>query len=145
MRLFIIMLLLAPLLTGCESVQKSIKDGIKDITNALDPDAPRPKSEIVTPTAEERLTSGIAQYEEGNYAQAQRLLQSSLADGLAKRTDQARAYKYLAFIYCVTDRTPQCRQEFNNALSADPKFTLTAAEAGHPSWGPVFRSVSRGR
>ena len=92
-----------------------------------------------------RLKSGIAQYEEGNYALAQRTLQGSLAEGLVSRTDQARAYKYLAFIYCVTDRIVQCRQEFSNALSADPKFTLTAAEAGHPTWGPVFRSVSNRR
>ncbi len=141
MRLFVILLLLLPLLTGCEAVKK----GLKDVTTALDPDAPKPKPEIVTPTAEERLAAGIAQYEDGNYAQAQRLLQSSLADGLASRTSQARAYKYLAFIYCVTDRTAQCREEFSNALAADPKFTLTAAEAGHPGWGPVFRSVSRGR
>ena len=141
LRLLFILLLLMPLLTGCEAVKKSFKD----VTTALDPDAPRPKSEIVTPTAEERLAAGVAQYEEGNYAQAQRLLQSSLADGLTSRTSQARAYKYLAFIYCVTDRTPQCRQEFSNALAADPKFNLTPAEAGHPSWGPVFRSVSRGR
>ena len=83
-------------------------------------------------------------YEEGNYAQAQRTLQSALVNGLASRTDQARAYKYLAFIYCVTERVPQCRQEFSNAITADPKFTLTAAEAGHPTWGPVYRSV-RGR
>lgn len=140
MRMFFLLLLLMPLLTGCETVQK----GIKDIKAALDPDAPRPKSEIVMPTAEERLASGITQFEEGNYAQAQRLLQSSLADGLAKRSDQARAYKYLAFTYCVTDRTAQCRQEFNNAIAADPGFSLSAAEAGHPQWGPVFRSV-RGR
>lgn len=140
MRHILLMLLIVPLLTGCETVQK----GIKDITAALDPDAPRPKSEIVTPTAEQRLTAGITQFEEGNFAQAQRLLQSSLADGLAKRSDQARAYKYLAFTYCVTDRTAQCRQEFSNAFAADPQFTLTAAEAGHPQWGPVYRSV-RGR
>jgi len=140
MRTLVILSLLIPLLTGCETVQK----GINDIKAALDPDAPRPKSEIVIPTAEERLIAGIAQYEEGNYARAQRLLQSSLANGLTKRTDQARAYKYLAFTYCVTDRTAQCRQEFNNAIAADPNFTLTAAEAGHPQWGPVYRSV-RGR
>lgn len=140
MRIFFLLLLLMPLLTGCETVQK----GINDIKAALDPDAPRPKSEIVMPTAEERLASGITQFEEGNYAQAQRLLQSSLADGLAKRSDQARAYKYLAFTYCVTDRTAQCRQEFSNAITADPGFSLTAAEAGHPQWGPVYRSV-RGR
>lgn len=142
MRLFILILLLAPLLTGCETVQK----GIKEISDSLDFDKARAKSqESALPTAEQRLKSGVTQYEEGNYAEAQRLLQASLAEGLPSRTDQARAHKHLAFIYCITERPAQCRQEFNNALTADPKFTLTAAEAGHPSWGPVFRSVSRGR
>jgi len=140
MRLMIIMLLLIPLLTGCETVQK----GIKDIKAAIDPDAPRPKAEP-TRSADQLLTAGVAAYEEGSYGQAQRLLQSSLAEGIPTRTNQARAYKYLAFIYCVTDRAAQCREEFNNAFSADPNFTLTAAESGHPSWGPVYRSVSRGR
>lgn len=140
MRLLIVLLALMPLLSGCETV----KQGIQDITGALDPDASKPKPEAAR-TAENRLAAGIAQYQEGNYAQAQRLLQSSLAEGLPTRASQARAHKYLAFIYCVTDRTPQCREEFNKALAADPKFTLTAAEAGHPQWGPVFRSVSRGR
>ena len=136
MRVLILLLMLMPLLSGCETVKK----GFRDITGASEPEAPR-KPEP-TRSAESLLAAGIKQYEEGNYAQAQRILQSSLAEGLASRTSQARAHKYLAFIYCVTDRTPQCRQEFNNALAADPKFTLTAAEAGHPSWGPVFRSVS---
>lgn len=140
MRLFTILLLLVPLLTGCETV----KQGFKDITSALDPDPPRPKPQP-TRTAEDLLAAGVAQYEEGNYVQSQRLLQSSLAEGLNSRTSQARAHKHLAFIYCVTNRVPQCRQEFSNALNADPKFTLTAAEAGHPTWGPVYRSVSRGR
>lgn len=140
LRLIVILLLLMPLLTGCETIKK----GIQEVTAKLDPDAPRPKSEIVMPTAEERLAAGVTQFEEGNYAQAQRLLQSSLADGLTSRTSQARAYKYLAFTYCVTDRAAQCRQEFGNALTADPKFTLTPAEAGHPTWGPMFRSVRQG-
>jgi hypothetical protein len=25
--------------------------------------------------------------------------------------------------------------------AVDPAFSLTAAEAGHPSWGPVFRKL----
>jgi Tfp pilus assembly protein PilF len=142
MRLFHILLLLLPLLAGCEAVQK----GVKSVTDSLDFDKQREKSqETQLPTAESRLKTGISQYEDGNYAQAQRSLQSALATGLASRQDQARAYKYLAFIYCVTDRSAQCRQEFSNALSADPKFTLTPAEAGHPTWGPVYRSVARGR
>lgn len=142
-RLFIIMLVLVPLLTGCETVKK----GVQSVTDTLDFDKARQKSaeETTLPTAEARLKSGVTLYEEGNYAQAQRSLQGALNEGLASRTDQARAYKYLAFIYCVTDRTVQCRQEFTNAFSADPKFSLTAAEAGHPSWGPVYRSVARGR
>ncbi len=141
MRLFALLLLILPLLTGCEAVQK----GMKDISDSLDFDKERAKSqEAALPSAEARLKTGITQYEEGNYAQAQRTLQSALVNGLVSRTDQARAYKYLAFIYCVTDRVPQCRQEFGNAITADPKFTLTAAEAGHPTWGPVYRSV-RGR
>lgn len=142
MRLFIIMLLV-PLLTGCETVKK----GVQGVTDSLDFEKARAKSAEETPllTPEARLKSGITQYEAGNYAQAQRSLQGSLNEGLASRTDQARAYKYLAFIYCVTDRAAQCRQEFNNAFTADPKFSLTAAEAGHPSWGPIYRSVARGR
>jgi Tfp pilus assembly protein PilF len=141
MRAFALLLLILPLLTGCESVQKSMKD----ISDSFDFDKERAKSQdSALPSAESRLKTGIAQYEEGNYAQAQRTLQSALVNGLASRTDQARAYKYLAFIYCVTERVPQCRQEFSNAITADPKFTLTAAEAGHPTWGPVYRSV-RGR
>jgi Tfp pilus assembly protein PilF len=141
-RLFIIMLLLAPLLSGCETVKK----GVQGVSDSLDFDKARAKTqESALPTPEARLKSGIAQYEEGKYGEAQRLIQGSLAEGLVSRSDQARAYKYLAFIYCVTDRTAQCRQEFNNAFTADPKFSLTAAEAGHPSWGPVYRSVARGR
>jgi Tfp pilus assembly protein PilF len=141
-RLFIIMMLLVPLLTGCETVKK----GVQGVTDSLDFDKARAKTqESALPTPEARLKSGIAQYEEGKYGEAQRLLQASLAEGLASRTDQARAYKHLAFIYCVTDRVAQCRQEFSNAFTADPKFSLTAAEAGHPSWGPVYRSVARGR
>ena len=104
------------------------------------PPAPKPAR-----TGDASLASGITQFEEGNYAQAQRLLQQSLAEGLPGRASQARAHKYLAFTYCVTNRTAQCRQEFTNALNADPNFTLTAAEAGHPTWGPVYRSVSKGR
>jgi len=139
---FLLMLIALPVLTGCQAVQK----GVKDITDSLDFEKARAKSneETTLPTPEAQLKAGIAYYENGNYAQAQRSLQGSLNSGLASRTDQARAYKYLAFIYCVTERIPQCRQEFSNAITADPKFTLSAAEAGHPTWGPVFRSV-RGR
>ncbi len=142
MRLLIVMLILVPLLSGCETVKK----GVQSVTDSLDFEKSRAKSteETVLPTPEARLKSGITQYEEGSYANAQRLIQGALGEGLVSRTDQARAYKYLAFIYCVTERIAQCRQEFSNAIAADPKFNLTPAEAGHPTWGPVYRNV-RGR
>jgi hypothetical protein len=41
----------------------------------------------------------------------------------------------------VSKRTGECRTQFRRAFEADPAFDLTPAEAGHPTWGPVFRSV----
>jgi hypothetical protein len=38
-----------------------------------------------------------------------------------------------------------CRDEFRAALDIDPSMQLEPAEAGHPVWGPVFRSVKAGR
>ena len=115
------------------------------LTDALDFDKQRNRS-LETPlaTAEERLKAGIAFYERKDFVQAQRALQSSLINNLASRNDQATAHKYLAFIYCSTKRIPECRQEFGNALTADPSFQLSAAEEADPAWGPVYRSV-RGR
>ena len=56
-----------------------------------------------------------------------------------------RAHKYLAFIDCVSERIPACRDEFRKALRIDPGMELSTAEAGHPIWGPVFYAVKAGR
>lgn len=90
--------------------------------------------------AEQNLTAGIKLYEDGTYADASKNLQAALDGGLDK-VDQVRAHKYLAFIYCVSDREKLCRDEFSKALEIDPNFELKPAEAGHPLWGPVFASV----
>ena len=55
------------------------------------------------------------------------------------------AHKHLAFINCVSGRTSACREEFRKALAIEPGLDLPPAEAGHPTWGPVFRSVKAGR
>jgi tetratricopeptide (TPR) repeat protein len=142
MRAIVVMLFLLPLVGGCETV----KQGFKDISSAFETEEPKPKPRPKPArTGEATLAAGVREFEEGNYTQAQRLLQQSLNEGLPNRTSQARAHKYLAFTYCVTERSAQCRQEFGNALNADPKFALSAAEAGHPTWGPVYRSVAKGR
>ena len=93
---------------------------------------------------ERALTAGVQQYEEGRYAEAARQLQAAIGQGLSA-ADEVRAHKYLAFIHCVSDRVASCREEFRKALRIAPGMELSAAEAGHPSWGPVFRSVKTGR
>jgi Tfp pilus assembly protein PilF len=87
------------------------------------------------------LSEGIESYDEGKYAEAQKSLLSALDQGLAFKSDQIKAHKYLAFIYCISGKDKQCRDEFKKALEINPDFELEPAEAGHPQWGPVFRSV----
>ena len=93
---------------------------------------------------EAALAAGIRQYEDGNYADAAKQLQSAISQGLTSG-DRVKAHKHLAFIHCVSERTAACREEFRKALAVDPGMELSAAEAGHPTWGPVFRSVKAGR
>jgi Tfp pilus assembly protein PilF len=93
--------------------------------------------------AENMLDEGIRAYDDGNYKVAGRTIQGALDAGLTKRS-QARAHKYLAFIHCVSGQQAQCREEFRRALEIDPNMELKTEEAGHPTWGPVFRSVKAG-
>ena len=91
--------------------------------------------------AEQDLSAGIRAYEDGDYRSSSRLLQSALSAGLIMKSDKVAAHKYLAFIHCAQSRERACREEFRKALELDPGLQLTAAEAGHPLWGPVFRSL----
>jgi Tfp pilus assembly protein PilF len=93
---------------------------------------------------EAALTAGVQKYEEGKYPEATKELQTAIKQGLSS-SDEVRAHKYLAFIDCVSERVPACRDEFRKALRIDPGMELSAAEAGHPIWGPVFRAVKAGR
>ncbi|MBI2305871.1 MAG: TssQ family T6SS-associated lipoprotein [Rhodocyclales bacterium] len=91
--------------------------------------------------AQQELAAGVASYENGQHKNAARQLQAALDAGLESKAELAQAHKYLAFIHCVSRREKQCRDEFRKALDADPDFALTPAEAGHPTWGPVFRKL----
>lgn len=86
------------------------------------------------------LGEGVRNYEEGNYRTSARRIQYALEEGLS-RPDRVKAHKYLAFIACVSGQQLTCREEFSIALELDPSFELDAAEAGHPTWGPVYKSV----
>jgi Tfp pilus assembly protein PilF len=91
--------------------------------------------------AEKDLSAGIRAYEDGDYPNSARLLQSALSAGLILNRDKVSAHKYLAFMNCAQGRERACREDFRKALAIDPKFELSPAEAGHPMWGPVFRSL----
>ncbi|HEX5686465.1 MAG TPA: TssQ family T6SS-associated lipoprotein [Ideonella sp.] len=112
---------LLALLTGCAAPgdQKSVSD-------AFD----RP--------AERNLLLGLRAYDEGQYPEAERALNEALRLKLNTPKDRATAYKTLAFIYCTSGRTGECGAAFKSARSADPSFTLSKAEAGHPVWGPIY-------
>jgi hypothetical protein len=110
--------------------------------------APAPASRPVEPTEGRRaLERAVAQFEQGRFPEAIRLLQESpeiLADGPQVR---AQALKQLGFAQCVTGRRPACRRSFDALLTLDPAFELTPAEAGHPSWGTEFeraKAAARG-
>lgn len=90
------------------------------------------------------LQAGIKDYEDGRYPQASKNFEAALSAGL-NQSGQITAHKYLAFIHCVSKRERQCRGHFASALELDPAFELAPAEAGHPMWGPVFRSVKARR
>lgn len=57
------------------------------------------------------------------------------AGGLPFRT---QSLKFLAFSQCVSNKVRDCTKTFDTILDLDPNFNLEPAEAGHPSWGPVF-------
>ena len=90
------------------------------------------------------LATGLRQYNDGEYADAARNLQAAVDLGLSDR-ERANAHKHLAFIHCAANRERQCREEFRKALAVDPALELAPAEAGHPVWGPIFRSVKASR
>ena len=91
--------------------------------------------------AEQDLLAGIRAYEDGEYKNASRLLQRASSTGLFLNSDKIAAHKYLAFMHCAQSREKACRNEFRNALELDPNFELSPAESGHPSWGPVFKTL----
>jgi Tfp pilus assembly protein PilF len=90
------------------------------------------------------LNAGLKQYESGDYEESAKNLQGAIDLGVAEK-ERANAHKHLAFIHCSSNRVGHCRDEFRKALAIDPALELAPAEAGHPVWGPIFRSLKTGR
>ena len=105
----------------------------------------RKVQEFISPNkGQAALTTGLKQYEEGDYPGATKNLASALEQGLNDR-DRVSAHKHLAFMQCASNRERQCRDEFRKALAIDPALELAPAEAKHPVWGPIFRALKSGR
>ena len=119
------LLVVIGILSGCSS------GPARDI--GLDKLAPR--------KAEQELSAGLKSYENGQYPQAMKHIQTALSSDLTFKSDRITAHKYLAFIHCVSDRKKQCRASFKDSLEINPDLELTPGEAGHPIWGPVFRDA----
>ena len=91
--------------------------------------------------ANNNINDGLKAYDAGAYDDAMRNFLLALDSKLLTQPQQLNARKHMAFIYCVSNREANCREEFERLLGIDGKFELSPAEAGHPVWGPVFRNV----
>jgi len=88
--------------------------------------------------AERALIGALRAYDDADYPAVERQADDALKLGLRSPRDLATAHKLRAFVYCTSNRIPACEAEFRAARAADPGFTLSRAEAGHPVWGPVY-------
>ncbi len=109
------------------------------------PPAPPPTglAEVMERPAERALLEGMRAYDDGQYALAEKSLRMALADGLKSARDRATAHKLLAFITCTSERLADCQTQFREARAADSAFALSRSEAGHPVWGPVYKSIAQ--
>ncbi len=91
--------------------------------------------------AQSSFNDGLRQYDAGNYDDSLKNYLLALDSGVLTVEQQVDARKHLAFIHCLSNREASCKEEFQKAFALDSKFELSAAEAGHPAWGPVYRVV----
>ncbi|MEO7744242.1 MAG: TssQ family T6SS-associated lipoprotein [Usitatibacter sp.] len=131
-RLHVLLCLL--FLTACAEVPKTGQPAPKPVS-------PQITEDLLKKRAEDQLAQGVAQYQAGEYENAVRTLNASLEHGMLNKIEQSRARKYLAFSHCVSGRDVPCRAEFRRAFEINSEFVLSAAEDGHPIWGPVYRDV----
>lgn len=114
----------------------------KPVVHPAAPVPAAPAAEPTVPKGSPALASGLDLYASGKYVEAARRLRYALSLGLAD-AQRIAAHKYLAFIHCAAGRERPCREEFAKALKIDSTLELTPAEAGHPIWGKVFKSMKK--
>lgn len=90
---------------------------------------------------ESLFRQGLAQYDASRFERALADFNQALASGKLGTANTLNARKHMAFIYCVSHRQLQCREQFQTMLQLDPEFDLAPNEASHPLWGPVWASL----
>jgi hypothetical protein len=87
------------------------------------------------------LADGVKQYDAGAYDDSMKSFLFALDSATLTLPEQLTARKTMAFMHCIGGREINCKEEFEKSLALDQKFELLPAEAGHPTWGPVFKTV----
>ena len=107
------------------------------------PPEPIPTENSLEFRAKSTYQNALELYAAGQYDAAQTQFQQALKLGLPNQEDTINAHKHIAFIACIENKKSDCRESFKLILSLDPNFELSKSEAGHPLWGPVYRSVKK--
>jgi hypothetical protein len=140
----IVLALAAPVAVSCGMLKRPASDAPAPVAQAAPSSVEAPASAhpepVPTKNPENLVAAGLDAYENGNYPLAEAKLSAALESG-SSTAEQVTAHKVLAFIACASKRRNACESHFRQALSLDRKFMLSAAEAGHPAWGPVFKKV----
>lgn len=139
------------LLTGCaarpivdEASQQPVVKTPPTVTGSTPSVATStPSPGVISQPGTLALAEGVDLYNQGQFQAAIRKLQDTPEIWTNSASAQVEAYKYLAFSQCVTRQTTQCRQSFERLLNLSPSFELSRAEAGHPTWGPVFKTAQQ--
>ncbi|HYC43014.1 MAG TPA: TssQ family T6SS-associated lipoprotein [Noviherbaspirillum sp.] len=126
-RLKLVALLLAVFAAGCAQVPTQTEGSTR--------------SPISAPEAQSQYQQGLSNYRDNRFDTALGNLTSAVGSRNLQLADANNARKHIAFIHCAAGRELPCRDQFQAILQADPGFDLSPAEAGHPQWGPVWRSV----
>ncbi len=140
-------------LANCGSAAKLAAVGLTLVLTACQAPVPPPAPVATGPTPaqialkEKRdravitLADGVRQYEAGTYDEAMNSFLVALDSASLNLPEQLTARKTMAFMHCIAGRESRCKEEFERAVTLDQKFELSLGEAGHPTWGPVFKTV----
>ncbi|HYC41412.1 MAG TPA: TssQ family T6SS-associated lipoprotein [Noviherbaspirillum sp.] len=123
----LVALLLAVVAAGCAQVPTQTEGSTKPVISA--------------PEAQSQYQQGLSNYRESKFDAALGNFTAAVASRSLKPAEANIARKHVAFIHCAAGREMPCREQFQAILQSDPGFELALAEAGHPQWGPIWRSV----